>query len=183
MTSPTSPIRIIAVVAGILAGTACAQIHLPWSHPKPKPKPPVVAPAPVPIPAGAYRVLPDPKLTPGAVLPVTEKDVCQPGYAGKVRDVPYSVKAAVYKRYGISHHGWGEYELDHLISLELGGSNAVENLWPQAFGGQPYNAIVKDRLERELHRRVCSGQMTLAGAQAQIRTDWTKAYDRIFGKP
>jgi hypothetical protein len=183
MTSPTARTWTIAALAGILTGTACARIHFPFFHPKPKPPVAAPAPAPVPIPAGTYRVLPDPALTPGAVLPVTAADVCQPGYASKTRNVPYSVKREVYKRYGIKHHGWGEYEVDHLISLELGGSNDVANLWPQAYGGQPWNALVKDRLERELHRRVCAGLMTLAEAQSEIRTDWTACYTKVFGKP
>lgn len=42
-------------------------------------------------------------------------------------------------------------EVDHLISLELGGANAIENLWPQPFDGK-WNAHVKDRLELRLHK-------------------------------
>ena len=40
--------------------------------------------------------------------------------------------------YGIrgSHHG-SAYEVDHLISLELGGSNEVANLWPEAATPKP----------------------------------------------
>jgi hypothetical protein len=33
-------------------------------------------------------ILPDPKLTPGDTFDVTADDVCVPGYAKKVRDVP-----------------------------------------------------------------------------------------------
>jgi hypothetical protein len=37
-------------------------------------------------------ILPDPKLTPGATLPVTKDDICVPGYTKKVRDFPKAVK-------------------------------------------------------------------------------------------
>jgi hypothetical protein len=42
-------------------------------------------------------------------------------------------------------------EIDHLISRELGGADEVANLWPQSYGGQPWNAVLKDKLENRLH--------------------------------
>ena len=33
--------------------------------------------------------------------------------------------------------------LPYLISLQLGGSNSIRNLWPQSFVTQPLNAYVK----------------------------------------
>ena len=97
--------------------------------------------------------LPDCKITPGDVLAVTKTDVCTSGYSGKVRNVPQAVKDQAYKNYGITHHAKGEFEVDHLISLELGGSNSIKNLWPQSYQTQPWNAHVKDKLENELHRQ------------------------------
>jgi hypothetical protein len=48
---------------------------------------------------------PDPRLTPGAVFPgVTVAQVCIPGYAHSVRNIPASKKYSVYRRYGIRHH-------------------------------------------------------------------------------
>jgi hypothetical protein len=92
-------------------------------------------------------IMPDPQLTPGATLEVTTADMCLPGYTKKVRHVPESVKQQVYAAYGIQDHAPGAYEIDHLIPLELGGSNALKNLWPQSFQTQPWNAHVKDYLE------------------------------------
>ena len=69
--------------------------------------------------------LPDPALTPGAVLTTDAAAVCTPGYAKSVRHVSGKVKAQVYREYGITHHASGEYEVDHLISLELRGSNDI----------------------------------------------------------
>jgi hypothetical protein len=60
------------------------------------------------------------------------------------------------------------YELDHLVSLEVGGSpTAVANLWPEQ--GE-HNA--KDPVENAAKAAVCSGKMTLADAQHKIATNW-----------
>ena len=125
-------------------------------------------------------LLPDSKMTPGATLPVTRADICVPGYTQKVRNVPSDVKKQVYAEYGITTHKAGDYEVDHLISLELGGSNSIKNLWPQSYKTQPWNAHVKDALENELHAEVCDGRLDLATAQHDIATDWIAAYKKYF---
>jgi hypothetical protein len=124
--------------------------------------------------------LQDSACTPGARFAgVTAADVCRPGYAGSVRNVPESMKRAVYARYGIagSHHG-SAFEVDHLISLELGGSNVIENLWPEAAAPLP-GFHQKDKLENALHREVCAGTSTLARAQQLIRRNWLAAYRNL----
>src|SRR5438270_13804182 len=79
-------------------------------------------------PASRY---PNPSLTPGDVFPgVTAKEVCVSGYSSSVRAVSSDEKAAVYQRYGIPNEP-GKHEVDHFISLEIGGSNALTNLWPE----------------------------------------------------
>jgi hypothetical protein len=128
-------------------------------------------------------ILPDPKLTPGATLNVTMQDLCTPGYTKLVRDVPAAVKRQVYAEYGITSHKRGEFEIDHLISLELGGSNSSRNLWPESYKTSPWNAHVKDALENELHRLVCTGQLDLKTAQHDIATDWIAAYKKYFPAP
>lgn len=77
-------------------------------------------------------VLPDPQLTPGDVLTTDAKIICVSGYTKTVRDVPQSLKNQVYRQYGVMSREPREYEVDHLISLELGGSNSIRNLWPQS---------------------------------------------------
>ena len=138
---------------------------------------------PAALRAARPPILPDPAMTPGAALDVTAQDVCTPGYARRVRDVPSAVKRQAYAEYGITSHDPGEYEVDHLISLEIGGSNSIRNLWPQSFRTQPWNARVKDRLENELHRLVCAGQLDLVTAQQEIAGNWVAAYRRRFGAP
>jgi hypothetical protein len=126
-------------------------------------------------------ILPDPQLTPGDVLTTDAKVICVQGYTKTVRNVPQSLKNQVYRQYGITSRQPREYEVDHLISLELGGSNSIRNLWPQSYITQPLNAHVKDRLENKLHELVCSGQLSLEQAQKEIAADWTKAYSKYVG--
>ncbi len=71
--------------------------------------------------------------------------------------------------------GGARYEVDHLIPLELGGSNDVTNLWPQSYVST-WGAHIKDELENRLHKLVCAGTITLPEAQDAIKTDWIKAY-------
>ena len=138
--------------------------------------------------ADANHWLPDPALTPGAVnASLTKQVICARGWSTKsVRSVSQAVKSEVYKRYGVRDHagycaGKEGCEVDHLISLEIGGSNDVTNLWPESYSTKPWNAHVKDKLENLLHKKVCQGAMTLEGAQAAIRTNWIEAYRKLIG--
>lgn len=137
------------------------------------------APAPPGVPT------PNPALTPGAVDPrVTQSNlgstICRAGYTRTVRNVPQAIKNRVYKEYALPRHRPGEYEVDHLVALELGGSNDITNLWPE-----PYNtadgARTKDRLENSLKRDVCSGRTPLVVAQHEIATNWFQAFSTSSG--
>jgi hypothetical protein len=136
--------------------------------------------------------LPDLKMTPGAVRTTNPDDVCsRPGHkvsTKDVRNVPESVKKAVYKAYGNpggNHTGFCAgprgCEVDHLISLELGGSNDITNLWPTPYVGV-WNASMKDRLENKLHYMVCKGEIPLTQAQHEIATNWKAAWVKYVNK-
>jgi hypothetical protein len=134
--------------------------------------------------------LPTPSLTPGVVRPgITADDLCPVAHTGQVRNVTAADKRAVFQSYGLAgnHTGYcdvdGGCEIDHLISLELGGANDRENLWPQPYSGTVWNARVKDKLEDRLHRMVCAGTITLQSAQQEIASDWIGAYRRYIGDP
>jgi hypothetical protein len=131
---------------------------------------------------GVNGALPDAACTPGAIFANAGKDqICRSGYATSVRNVPLEEKDQVYAEYGIASHRAGEYEVDHLVSLELGGSNDIANLWPEAASPQPgYHQ--KDRFENYLHDQVCSGAISLQQAQGEIAHDWLK-YWTAAGKP
>jgi hypothetical protein len=127
----------------------------------------------------ARGALADPDCTPGAILPDATKDaICQPGYSLNVRNVPDSLKSDVYAEYGVRTRAPGQYEVDHLVSLELGGSNEIANLWPEPASPRP-GFHEKDQVENYLHDQVCSGAIPLAQAQEQIATNWLPIYDRL----
>ena len=118
-------------------------------------------------------LLPDTACTPGAIFTAaTVRQICTPGYSRSVRNVPVSLKQSVYAEYGIESHTPGSYEVDHLVSLELGGNNSVANLWPEISPG--YHE--KDGIENRLHDAVCSGSVSLRAAQLQIARDWRHTF-------
>lgn len=122
--------------------------------------------------------LPDLSCSPSAIFAnATTAQICTPGYSRSVRNVPQSEKNKVYAEYGIASHMPGQYEIDHSISLELGGSNDIKNLWPEAYTGT-YNAHDKDKVENYLHSEVCSGKMPLHDAQVAIATNWKQYLNR-----
>jgi hypothetical protein len=126
-----------------------------------------------------HGALQDFACTPGAIFPnATKQQICVPGYARSVRDVKQSLKNKVYAEYGITKHLPGEYEVDHLVSLQLGGSNDIANLWPEAATPKP-GFHEKDQVENYLHNQVCSGNITLKEAQIEIATNWLNVYHRM----
>jgi hypothetical protein len=130
-------------------------------------------------------VLPDRRCTPGASDPrVTQANIdttiCRRGYSKSVR--PRTSVTGPIKRERIAAYGLPSdprlYELDHLVSLELGGAPAAPtNLWPEPYASSG-GARTKDRLENRLHTLVCRREVPLREAQNAIATNWMKAYDR-----
>lgn len=127
----------------------------------------------------AHDGLPDSACTPGAIFTnATKEQICTRGYSQSVRNVPLEEKRRVYEEYGITSHQPGEYEVDHLISLELGGSNDIANLWPEAADPQP-GFHQKDMVENYLHNQVCRGIISLQQAQTDISTNWLSVYQTM----
>lgn len=122
---------------------------------------------------------PDPACSPGAVLTTDVKKICVSGYTTTVRDVSTATKKQVFKEYGISYDKHSDYEVDHIISLELGGSNDISNLFPEAYNNT-YGARIKDKLENYLHKQLCSGKMTIQEAQKEISGDWITYYKKYY---
>lgn len=128
----------------------------------------------------ASGALPDPACTPGSVFAsVGAREICISGYSSSVRNVPVSLKRRIYQEYGLSYpQAAGAYEADHLIPLELGGSNDIANLWPEAALPSP-GYREKDLVENYLHDEVCAGAIDLAAAQKQIARDWLAVYETL----
>lgn len=144
------------------------------------------------IPSNCHIVngaLPDPKCSPGATNPSVTQDnikntICVPGFSKTVRPpVSYTtpLKIRLMQSYGFTDSR-SNYELDHLISLEIGGNPTdVKNLWPEPGYGQ-YNFHIKDRFENHLHNAVCGGSISLSQAQREIATDWLMNWEKA-GQP
>ena len=131
--------------------------------------------------------IPDPKCTPGAINPtITARVLRDPAFrtACVRRQVTTEhEKAQTYNWYAIPHPvnnsgGNQSCELDHLVSLELGGADTLDNIWPQC--GPPGVPLAqryfkqKDLVENYLSWRVKRGEMDLAQAQKDIATNWTQ---------
>lgn len=129
--------------------------------------------------------LPDRRCSPGAFYArLTRAVVCGRGFhTSAVRNVPQSEKFSVEREYGLTPAYYGtSLEIDQIVPLELGGSNAIANLFPERATARPgYHA--KDRLENKLHQLVCAGTMSLAAARSGIARNWPALYRRVFGVP
>jgi len=126
---------------------------------------------------------PDRRCSPGAYYAkLTKRIICSASFrTGDYRNVPSSEKHAVEVEYGLAPKSYGSaLEIDHIVSLELGGSNDIANLFPEEANAHPgYRA--KDRLENRLHDLVCSGATSLGAARAGIAADWEALYRKVFG--
>lgn len=131
-------------------------------------------------PASARLDRPRQDLTPGSVLPVGVDEICGGGGVTGVPAVAAQVPRQVFEAYGVDYRRAAEYELDFLITPELGGAPEPRNLWPQPYRAGVWNAYVKDELERELQDLVCRGTLDLATAQQELADDWIAAYKRRF---
>ena len=134
--------------------------------------------------AGCRRgALPDRRCSPGAYYSgLTRAVICSAGFrTSSIRNVSQAEKFAVEREYGLTPAYYGRsIEIDHIVPLELGGSNAAANLFPEP-GSGPASYHVKDRLENRLHDLVCGGGISLAAARRGIAADWETLYRRVFG--
>jgi hypothetical protein len=123
--------------------------------------------------------LPNRSLTPGYARPVKLSELCSRRQSNAPPDEDILIEQRVFHEYGLPL-STTSYELDYLITPDLGGADDVRNLWPEPYGSTDWNAHVKDELESRLHTMVCDGQIDLATAQIDIATDWIAAYKRYF---
>ncbi len=184
---PAIAVFIIALLSSVFYLSNSFKPHL-------KPIAPPVISSPIPQPSAnqvlgarvkttgcqVQGALPDKACTPGAVITgVTKEQVCTSGYSSSVRNVTSATKDQVFAEYGLPRPTQpGLYEVDHFISLELGGSNDISNLWPEAADPKP-GFHEKDQVENYLHSQLCSGAMTLEQVQQQISNNWLDVYQKI----
>lgn len=90
--------------------------------------------------------------------------VCVSGFTATIR--PPEAYTSALKKWLLKDRGLpgtvADYQLDHLVSLELGGAPySTQNLWMQ----DATQGHVDDGMENRLHRDLCAGKLTLKQAQ------------------
>ena len=173
---------LLAAMVAIIVVTHWPSARGPVDHDVPTPEQRVERMGP----ASAYT---EARLAPGAVNPeITqaniEETICNPDWSTKLVRPPSSYTSKL-KREQMRELGLGgqtrDFEEDHLISLELGGSPTdPRNLWPESYRPRP-GAREKDVVENYLHEQVCAGRLTLVEAQSRIAGDWYRVYVEIRG--
>lgn len=137
-----------------------------------------------------FNGFPDLSCTPGATDPRVTQDtikstICVSGYTATVRpstSITNKIKTERMSAYGDTDSP-SNYELDHLIPLELGGSpDSVQNLWPEPYSTE-WGARTKDKVENYFHSEVCNGLISLAESQKEIVSNWEDVYKSHFGNP
>ncbi len=136
-------------------------------------------------------VVPDRSLTPGAIDPCYHaKEICCKGCtttgrrntttSEKDTDLSeYVNQIAAYKNpngvLNVDHKdGEPNHEIDHLISLEIGGADDIHNLWPQPFQSTIAGATDKDKIENHSKAEMCAileskGELAADSYQAMIQ--------------
>jgi hypothetical protein len=133
--------------------------------------------------------LPDLACTPGALNSAVTQDtikqtICVSGYTATIRpstSYTNNLKTEQIIAYGYSDTSKSDYEEDHFIPLEIGGSpDNAANLWPEPYSGT-YGAKTKDKVENYLHTEICNGSLTLAAAQQEMQLNWETVYTAHYG--
>jgi hypothetical protein len=197
--SPSRKGSAYGVLAGVVmaaASAGIAQVGVTSQRGLPAPRPAAGSP----LPEAFYH--PDP-LHPGAVNPSMDaKRICSPAfhtssvrpsssYTQRLKKLELgeggSIKGPSGQTYTVEGEGLPgkieDYELDHLISLQLGGDpEDPANLWMEPWekkkgklAAAGRGAESKDVVENRLHRQVCEGKISLDRAQTEIAEDWMSA--------
>jgi hypothetical protein len=114
-----------------------------------------------------YGRIPD--LTPGHLCDENNPDFDGLRYAEQIahckRAVSRSTKVAVAAEYGVAESDLHKYEIDHYLSLSIGGSNEPANLWPL----KKIVAREKSGFESMMFEKVKAGEWTQAEAIERLR--------------
>jgi hypothetical protein len=124
-------------------------------------------------------IVPNPRLTPGATVLVSQREICSETSENN-KAVPVALRQRVFNEYGIRAAEPRAYEVDYLITPALGGADDIHNLWPESNAATVWNSEVKDTLEDHMRNLVCAGELDLATAQHEIATNWIDAYKKYF---
>ncbi len=114
-------------------------------------------------------------------------DLCTVGYTKGIRQFLKKKQKKEVLDYYKGYKKYGKFELDHNISLEIGGSNDIHNFWPQPYqiflivNGKKMRmgAREKDVVETNLHRRFCNNDIDIKEAQGIIINNWVTYYLKL----
>lgn len=114
---------------------------------------------------------PDLQITPGAVCAKVNKLRYDSNMSYCERNVSPGKKWAIIRRYMqklnfvINDSNRNEFKIDHYVPLCMGGSNAIENLWPQ------HRSIseITDKLEEDLCLQLKDGRITQEAAISKMK--------------
>lgn len=114
---------------------------------------------------------PNPNTTPGAICQNSPIHRYPENIVYCERNVDTYTKNEIIKMYdeqlgySIRQMGRGDFKIDHFIPLSIGGSNSVENLWPQ------HKSVyaITDPLEQELSNKIVEGRIKQADAIRVVR--------------
>ena len=120
---------------------------------------------------GVADIVLDHEATPGDLCKEGDLDFSNFDYPSHVarctRHVTKGMKQQVADYYEVVEEDWSNYEFDHLYPLCAGGSNHIENLWPEP----KELALEKDKIENKICRALKAGTMDQEEAIQEI-DDW-----------
>jgi hypothetical protein len=129
---------------------------------------------------GPGGVLPNPAFTPGATRPISLAEACSSVQSEVVTPVTRQEQSEVFAEYGLTKASAQNYEVDFLITPDLGGADDIRNMWPEPHRGAVWSSYAKDKLEDRLHQLVCGGKLSLSAAQQEISNNWIVAYQKYL---
>jgi hypothetical protein len=108
---------------------------------------------------GKVPMKPNPELTNGDYCDKKDTDFEEIRYNEKVaicrRAVTWYAKDQIYKEYGIPDRCRQHYTVDHYIPLSMGGSNQMNNLWPE----HKDIKATRQNLEQEMYIKLNRGEV------------------------
>jgi hypothetical protein len=166
------------------AVTGCSAHSTPVAAPKP-PRVPGQATGPdlanvtlpnftMPLVTGGLS-MPNPKLTPGAVVTRNTTRVCDMPDHQPPTVIPPATQLQVFTEYRITNPAvQTKYDIDYLVPIGLGGSTSIANMWPAALKGTGF--FEKIQLDHVLRDMVCRRELSLRAAQHDVAQNWYAAW-------
>jgi hypothetical protein len=117
-----------------------------------------------------FPMVPVATMTTGDLCDESDEDFDRYRYSEQIpyckRNVDIRTKRQIYAAYGVPTYCRDSYTIDHFIPLSLGGSNQIENLWPE------HRAVKTARynLETQLYNALRAGEITQRQALKEIET-------------